>query len=318
VSIIIPCYNYGAYLPSTLKSLQEQTFDRWECWVIDDGSTDNTGEVVNNFSQTDSRFKYYHQENEGQPTARNTGLLKAHGFFVQFLDADDLLEKEKINAQLNFLQHHSECDIVYGPVKYFASNDTSRLFKNRWDDEMREWMPKISGNGFPVVEEFVQGNIFELGCALFRRSAIEAIGLFNADLQGVEDYDYCFRGATRELFFAYFEDEHTNCLMRHHPESFSKNLFQMYKKELMLRRLMNATLQVNGFDKLISLNKNKYASRLRRLQEMVIDEMIKGKKKHFNAGDMKWIYDHSGLKQKLFFFPRILKAFVAGSLLNNR
>src|ERR1700749_2632679 len=97
VSIIIPCYNYGAYLPSTLKSLQEQSFDRWECWVIDDGSTDDTREVVNNFSQSDPRFKYYHQENAGQPTARNTGLQKAHGFFIQFLDADDLLQKEKIN-----------------------------------------------------------------------------------------------------------------------------------------------------------------------------------------------------------------------------
>ncbi len=318
VSIIIPCYNYGNYLPETIESLQGQNFDNWECLVIDDGSTDNTSVVVKEISFRDQRIKYFSHSNSGQPAARNNGIQNSKGSFIQFLDADDLLEENKISSQLNYLHQHPEIDIAYGPVNYFKTDNPRKFLKNRWDEETKEWMPRLSGQGYPLVEGFVRQNILELGCALFRRDAIQTTGLFNLAMQGVEDYEYCFRAATKNLFFAYVEDDHSRCLMRHHPESFSKNLFHMFKKELLLRHAMDKELRHLGFRDLLLLNKSRYASRLRRLQEMVIDETIKGKKNHMNTSDMKWIYYNSSFRQNLFFFPRIFKAFITGHVLNNR
>jgi len=122
ISIIIPCYNYSLYIPQALKSLQEQDFTNWECWVIDDGSTDSTSRIVNDIAIYDKRINYVYQENQGQPVARNTGLRLAKGDYIQFLDADDLLEPMKFSRQLNYLLQNTEVDIVYGAVGYFNNS----------------------------------------------------------------------------------------------------------------------------------------------------------------------------------------------------
>lgn len=88
-SIIIPAYNRADFLPETIVSIQDQTFQDWECIVVDDGSTDNTAEVVSAMVAQDPRIKYVYQQNAERSAARNNGIKNAMGLYVCFLDSDD-------------------------------------------------------------------------------------------------------------------------------------------------------------------------------------------------------------------------------------
>ena len=106
VSVIVPCYNLGRYLFAALESVQLQTFDNWECIVINDGSTDNTEEIALHFCRVDQRFIYVKQANEGLSHARNAGIRKAKGRYLQFLDADDWIASNKFETQVNSLEKY--------------------------------------------------------------------------------------------------------------------------------------------------------------------------------------------------------------------
>jgi glycosyltransferase involved in cell wall biosynthesis len=100
VSIIVPCYNQAQYLDEALQSVLDQTYIDWECIIVNDGSTDNTEEVVQKWVEKDSRFIYLYKENGGLSSARNAGLEVAKGDYIQFLDSDDFLDKTKLKLSL--------------------------------------------------------------------------------------------------------------------------------------------------------------------------------------------------------------------------
>lgn len=100
VSIIIPCYNQAAFLPKAIACLQAQTLAEWECIVVDDGSTDNTAEVVSNAALKDARIRLVQQLNGGSASARDKGLQEVRGEYIQFLDADDTIAPEKLERQV--------------------------------------------------------------------------------------------------------------------------------------------------------------------------------------------------------------------------
>ena len=105
-SIIIPSFNRANLIEKTVESVQKQSFTNWECLVVDDGSTDNTKNVVESISKRDSRIKYIYQENAERSAARNFGIKFARGEFICFLDSDDYylpnhLELLKINIEQN-------------------------------------------------------------------------------------------------------------------------------------------------------------------------------------------------------------------------
>ncbi|MDQ0784203.1 glycosyltransferase family 2 protein [Chryseobacterium sp. W4I1] len=101
ISIIVPCYNQASYLDECLQSIMDQTFTDWECIIVNDGSTDHTEETVERWTEKDSRFQYISKENGGISSARNAGLERASGKYIQFLDSDDLLNKKKIEKSLS-------------------------------------------------------------------------------------------------------------------------------------------------------------------------------------------------------------------------
>jgi glycosyltransferase involved in cell wall biosynthesis len=101
VSIIIPTYNRAHLIGETLDSVVAQTYENWECIIVDDGSSDNTDEVVGEYVKKDSRFKYYHRPDEHLPGgngARNYGFKVSKGKYVQWFDSDDLMYQELINT----------------------------------------------------------------------------------------------------------------------------------------------------------------------------------------------------------------------------
>ena len=94
VSVIVPVYNNEKYIRETLNSLKAQTFSDFEALCIDDGSSDNSSGIIQEFAATDQRFHYVFQENSGAGPARNNGLSKATGEYVSFLDGDDLYDPD--------------------------------------------------------------------------------------------------------------------------------------------------------------------------------------------------------------------------------
>ena len=104
VSIITPMYNSGKYIEETLKSVVSQTHKNWELFIIDDGSSDNCIELVNEFKKIDNRIKLIiNKENQGAAISRNIGIRKANGRYIAFLDSDDLWVPTKLEEQINFM-----------------------------------------------------------------------------------------------------------------------------------------------------------------------------------------------------------------------
>lgn len=112
VSVIIPCYNQAVHLRKAIGSLQAQTLERWECIVVDDGSTDNTAEVVANIALKESRVLLLQKQNGGSASARDLGLQHAKGDFIQFLDADDTISPEKLEKQVRIMEREG-ADLSY-------------------------------------------------------------------------------------------------------------------------------------------------------------------------------------------------------------
>ena len=100
VSVIIPAYNQATFIPKAVASLQAQTLDSWECIVVDDGSTDNTAEIVTNIALREPRVRLLQKQNGGSASARDMGLKHAQGEFIQFLDADDTIASNKLEQQV--------------------------------------------------------------------------------------------------------------------------------------------------------------------------------------------------------------------------
>ena len=92
ISVVLPVYNGESYLESTLKSIQSQTYSNFEVLCVNDGSTDNSLKILQEFSRADQRFRVFTQDNSGPGVARNTGLDAAIGTYVIMLDADDIYE----------------------------------------------------------------------------------------------------------------------------------------------------------------------------------------------------------------------------------
>ncbi|MFV8279929.1 glycosyltransferase family 2 protein [Christiangramia marina] len=124
ISIIVPCYEQGKFLEKALQSIQNQTYTHWECLIIDDGSADNTEKIAKNWTEKDSRFKYYFKSNGGLSTARNLGLENAIGSYIQFLDADDYLEITKLEDSLSLVQETNSTKplIIISNFRMFTTN----------------------------------------------------------------------------------------------------------------------------------------------------------------------------------------------------
>ncbi len=105
VSVIMPCYNSAAYIAKTLNSVIAQTYSNWECIVVDDCSTDNSVEIIENISNNDERIRLYKNDsNRGAAYSRNKALSVANGKWIAFLDSDDLWMPDKLEKQIAFME----------------------------------------------------------------------------------------------------------------------------------------------------------------------------------------------------------------------
>lgn len=155
ISVITPCFNQARYLTEALDSVLGQTYTNWECIVVNDGSTDGTEAVALQFCHKDARIRYVRKSNGGLSSARNTGLRNTRGHWVQFLDADDILEPTKFEKHLRHIRESgsasgmvSYCDYKRGHQSnirvevggyvdcHFKSRECLKELIVRWEDDL--------------------------------------------------------------------------------------------------------------------------------------------------------------------------------------
>lgn len=110
VSVILPTFNADRTVKNSIESVLCQTYPVWELLIIDDGSTDSTAMICENFEHNDNRIKYFRQRNEGPASARNRGINSARGEYISFIDADDTYNPDFLKNMVNAIEHHN-CDI---------------------------------------------------------------------------------------------------------------------------------------------------------------------------------------------------------------
>src|SRR5262245_1941316 len=218
VTIIVPSFNYARFIYQSLDSVLAQTWRNWECVVVDDGSTDDTRAVVMSYAERDPRIRYIHQENRGLSAARNKGIERSRGEFLQFLDADDLIEERKLEKQIEFLRNHRDVDIVYGGVMSFTSVEGDRIIGG----EELTWLPSISGSERDALLALIR-QPFPAHSALIRRSVIADVGLFDERLKACEDGHFWVRCAAIGKRFRQIKIEGSLAFYRIHPSSMCAN-----------------------------------------------------------------------------------------------
>ena len=167
VSIIVPIYNTAKYLPKCLDSIIKQTHQKLEVILIDDGSTDNSGQIADSYARQDSRIKVIHQENQGQSTARNQGLKKATGEFVSFIDSDDEIKPDFIEKLLSAYDDNTSlavCGVNYKRLKEnSASNVYIKPLRSRKNHESKKayvlYLLTIDGRMYSSVNKLYLSSI---------------------------------------------------------------------------------------------------------------------------------------------------------------
>lgn len=122
VSIVIPAYNAAAIIGGTVDSIKKQTYRNWELLIVNDGSKDNTGEVIDRIAASDERIKALHQENGGEIAARRTGAIHASGEWVMFVDADDLLPENAVASLMKYQETGAEIIVGTMHIQNFKPN----------------------------------------------------------------------------------------------------------------------------------------------------------------------------------------------------
>lgn len=170
VSVLIPCYNAGAYLAQAVESVLDQTYQDFEIIVVDDGSTDDTASVAGAFS----RVRYVYHAHSGIPVTRNLAVSHARGEFITFLDADDLWDKTKLEKQVAYMDSHPDCQLVYAIARNFFGGESETMT--------------------PRQKQLLEANMdnYMASCCI-RRSVFETYGGFSENYPCGEDTHWVFR-----------------------------------------------------------------------------------------------------------------------------
>jgi glycosyltransferase involved in cell wall biosynthesis len=197
----MPAYNAEKYVGNAIASVIAQTYSNWELIVLDDGSTDNTEEVVRELAGHDSRIKYFFQENGKQGKARNTAIAHAQGELLAFLDADDQWLEQKLELQLQAMSD-TAADVVYSSGFIFREDDAeseSRIFPTSFGKT----------NGPRMLDMLICRNTVPVTSVVMRRETFLEAGWFeeSAPYQSCEDYDLWIRAAKTGASFYGMEDK---------------------------------------------------------------------------------------------------------------
>jgi glycosyltransferase involved in cell wall biosynthesis len=175
-----------------IHSVLDQTYADWELIIVDDGSTDNTGDIIERM--TDPRIHYVYQENRGLPGARNTGIRRAQGQYIAFLDSDDLFLSHKLSAQVAILEENPDVGLVASG--YFEVDDQLRILR-----ELQPWQkhPTLEFRDWLFVCPFCPSVV------MVRKAWLVRADLFDERIKGPDDWDMWLRLAQQGCRMTWFK-----------------------------------------------------------------------------------------------------------------
>lgn len=191
VSVIMPCFNGTRFLRDAIRSILDQTYPHFEFLIIDDGSTDESLQIMKEFAEKDHRIMILQNpETQGVAASLNRGLECARGEFIARMDADDIARSNRFEAQVDFLRRHSEY-IVCGSAIDLIDEHGALIKKRIYFSEDDE-----------IKKDLMAANPFAHPSVMIRAAALEA-GLFSYDPRkvDVEDYDLWIRMAPRGKYY---------------------------------------------------------------------------------------------------------------------
>lgn len=183
VSVVIPAYNTQRYLAESLESILNQSFEDFECIVVDDGSVDRTPQIIDDFATRDPRVKRLTIPHGGIVKGLNAGLEAACGQYIARTDADDICLPQRFERQVRYLDEHPEC-VIAGSKVTLVDPYNSPL----WDVE-------VKADHEDIVVELLRGNGWAIihPSAMLRRETMLAVGGYRAEYEWVEDLDLFLR-----------------------------------------------------------------------------------------------------------------------------
>lgn len=188
VSVIVPTYNSAQYISEAIDSVFNQTYEDWEIIVVDDGSTDNTKEVLRKYS---SKIGYFYQENKGPSSARNKGIKSAKGKYIAFLDADDMWMPEKLKLQMDVISKEPSIGLVScdGYIIDMDGVIQKQITKRRYLNKKK------------LLDDLLFRNVIGATPSLLvRKECFHVVGLFDETLAVGEDRDMWLRICRRYEF----------------------------------------------------------------------------------------------------------------------
>ena len=228
VSVIIPAYNVEDYVQRAVESLQRQTFTDFEVLIVDDGSTDRTGDIIRRLTRHDLRIVDFHTQNGGAPAARNLALDHAHGKYVLFMDADDWTEPKMLEDMVR-LAEQSYLELIisgfYIDTYYGKNGEYTSEIKNR----PSATYPTQHEFRVAAAQLFDQNLLYPPWNKLFLRERIERIGLrfrptFMDDFPFVLDYirDVERVGVTEQPYYHFIRQRAESETSRWRPDLYQK------------------------------------------------------------------------------------------------
>jgi glycosyltransferase involved in cell wall biosynthesis len=216
VSIILPTYNGAKYINRAIESVLSQTLSDWELLVINDGSTDETEEIIKEYIKKDNRIIYLKQENQGPAIARKNGIEKSKGEYIAFIDDDDVwIDKNKLNAQVDFLDENYEYVMV----------GTSGIIIDETGEKIMDYIVPVSNES--IKRSFLLKNPFIQSSVLLRKNIFNKIGEFpTPGIKFAQDYELFL---TVSLFgkIENFNEKTISYFMR------SGNISTLHKKDIL-------------------------------------------------------------------------------------
>lgn len=219
VSIIIPTYNRANLIGKTLDSIISQTFTHWECLVIDDGSTDGTDVVMDQYCEKDKRFQYHHRPkntNKGANTCRNYGLELSKGSYVNWFDSDDLMLEEALQKKVDCLSNFNFC------ISGF------QLFENEYSIISNKYNTDIDDT---ILNSFIDGKLILNTPSVMLKKNLIGQTKFDENLTRAQDLDFFFKILIKPDCKTGYLNEITS-LIRLHEDTITNNFNSINKVDL--------------------------------------------------------------------------------------
>lgn len=194
ISIIIPTYNCRQWIAEAIDSALAQTYPDCEIVVVDDGSTDGTGDFLR--ERYGDRIRYLYQENRGRGAARNAGLKLARGAFIQFLDADDIMEADALRPRYEFLCANPQVAAAYGHVVLFWDGQPQETF------ETKNRQSYYNGD---ILQAEIHNPFLWTMMVLFRKEWADHVGGMDESLKSNEDWHFWLKMAAMGANFRFVD-----------------------------------------------------------------------------------------------------------------